>query len=163
MFGLVGAIDQPTSIEVVPRRTNSTDIAGNLGDSVSHSRHLQFRHSFHALKGRGRCQTDLIAIKMLWGQVGIVHRHSEKSSVRKNVPRLSPFDHRLEGGKYPVGCEGIRNPNIRGLPFGKVNQPHGKSRFLFLRAHGERIFLSREEFFANLALLDLAGFSKLTW
>jgi len=28
---------------------------------------------------------------------------------------------------------------------------------------GETIFLFREEFFANLALFDLAAFSKLTW
>src|SRR5262244_1579916 len=66
-------------------------------------------------------------------------------------------------GKYPVHFEGIRNPNIGDLPFGNVDQPHWKSSSLFFRTHGEKIFLPREEFFANLALFDLAAFSKLPW
>jgi len=97
---------------------------------------------------------------MLGRHVRIVHRHSEKSSLRKNVLGFGPFDHRLQGRQHPVHFEGIRNPNVGDLPFGKVDQPHGKSRSLFLRPHGEKILLSREEFFANLALFDLAAFSK---
>src|SRR5690242_2874569 len=100
---------------------------------------------------------------MLWGHVWIVRRHSEKNPLRKNILGFGPLDHRLEGGKYPVHFEGIRNPNIGDLPFGNVDQSHRKSRPLFFRAHGKKIFLSREEFFANLALFDLAAFSKLTW
>ncbi len=163
MFGLVVTIDKPTSEKVVRRRSYFTDIAGNPGGGVSHGRHFQFRHSLHALKGKRRRKTDLISIKMLWGHVRIVHRHSEKNSLRKNILGFGPFDHRLQGGLYPVHFEGIRNPNIGDLPFGNVDQSHWKSSSLFFRTHGEKIFLSREEFFANLAFFDLAAFSKLTW
>ena len=100
---------------------------------------------------------------MLWGHVRIVHRHSEQYTVRKNILGFGPFDHRLEGGNYPIHLEGIRNPNVGDLSFGNVDQSHWKSSSLFFRTHGEKIFLSREEFFANLALFDLAAFSKLTW
>src|ERR1700728_4979842 len=99
---------------------------------------------------------------MLWGHVWIVYSHSEKNSLRKNILGFGPFDHRLEGGKYSVQFEGIRNPNIGDLPFGNVDQSHWKRGPLFFRAHRETIFLFREEFFANLALFDLAAFSKLT-
>src|SRR5215470_5135616 len=163
MLGLVGTVDKRISVKVVPRRSYLMDIAGNLYDGVSHSWHFQFRHSFPALKGKRRGKTDLISIKMLWGHVWIVYRHSEKSSLRKNILGFGPFDHRLEGGKYPVHLEGIRNPNIGDLPFGDVDQSHWKSSSFFFRAHGEKIFLSREKFFANLAFFDLAAFSKLTW
>src|SRR5262245_29095726 len=98
---------------------------------------------------------------MLWGYVWIVHRHSEKNSLRKNILGFGPFDHRLEGGKYPVHFEGIRNPNIGDLPFGNVYQSHWKSSSLLFRTHREKIFLTREEFFANLAFFDISAFSKL--
>src|SRR5215831_9290552 len=163
MLGLVVTIDKPTSEKVVRRRSYLTDIAGNPGGGVSHGWHFQFRHSFHALKGKRRRKTDLISIKMLWGHVWIVHRHSEKNSLRKNILRFGPFDHRLEGGKYPVHFEGIRNPNIGDLPFRNVDQSNWKSRSFFLRAHGKIVVLVIEEFFANLALFDLAAFSKLAW
>src|SRR5262249_15761342 len=163
MLGLVGAIDKPTSDKVVPRRSYLTDIAGNPGDGVSHGRHSQFRHSFHALKGKRRRKTDLISIKMFWGHVWIVHRHSEKNSLRKNILGFGPFDHRLQGGRYAVPFEGIRNPNIGDLPFGNVDQFHWKSRSFFFRTHGKIVVLVIEEFFANLALLDLAALSKLAW
>src|ERR1700758_2928337 len=100
---------------------------------------------------------------MFWRHVRIVYRHSEKSSLRKHILGLGPLDHCLEGGKYSVHFEGIRNPNIGDLPFRNVDQSHWKRGFLFFRAHGETICIFREEFFANLALLDLAAFSKLTW
>src|SRR5262249_54907718 len=164
MLGLVVTIDQPTSEKVVRRCRYPTDIAGNPGGGVSHGWHFQFRYSLHALKGKRRRQTDLISIKMLWGHVWIVHRHSEKNSLRIKTFGFGPFDQCLEGGKYPVHFEGIRNPNIGDLSFGNVDHSHWKSRVLFFRTHGEKIFLCREEFFANLALFDLAAaFSKLTW
>src|SRR5215510_3568335 len=163
MLGLVVTIDKPTSEKVVRCRCYLTDIAGNPGGGVSHGWHFQFRHSFHALKGKRRCKTDFISIKVLWGHVWIVHRHSEKNSLRKNILGFGPFDHRLEGGKNPVHFEGIRDPNIGDLSFGNVDQSHWKSSSLFFRAHGENIFLFREEFFADLAFFDLAAFSKLTW
>src|SRR5215471_3943434 len=156
-------IDKPASEKVVRRRSHQTDIAGNPGGGVSHGWHFQFRHSLHALKGKRRGKTDLISIKMLWGHVWIVHRHSEKNCLRKNILGFGPFDHRVESGNNPVHFEGIRNPNIGDLPFGNVDQSHWKSRSLFFRIHVEKIFLCREEFFANLAFLDLAAFSKLTW
>src|SRR5262245_44148086 len=161
MLGLVVTIDKPTSEKVVRRRSYFTDIAGNPGGGVAHGWHCHFRHSLHALKGKRRRKTDLVSIKMLWGHVWIVHRHSEKSALRKNILGFGPFDHRLEGGKYPVHFEGIRDPNIGDLSFGKVDQSHWKSSSLFFRTHREKIFLSREEFFANLAFFDLAAFSKL--
>jgi hypothetical protein len=37
--------------------------------------------------------------------------------LRKNILGFGPFDHRLEGGKYPVHFEGIRNPEYRRLAF----------------------------------------------
>src|SRR5208283_3199545 len=99
---------------------------------------------------------------MLWGHVWIIHRHSEKSSLRKNILGFGPFDHRLEGRKYSVHLEGIRNPNIGDLSFGNVDQSDWERGSLFLRAHGETIFIFREDFFANLALFDLAALSKLS-
>src|SRR5579871_4882684 len=101
MLGLVVAVDQPASEKVIPGRSYLTDIAGDPGSGVSHGRHCQFRHSLHALKGNGRCKADLISIERLGGHVRIVHRHSEKSSLRKDILGLSPFDQRLESGKYP--------------------------------------------------------------
>src|SRR5215475_12102894 len=163
MLGLVDTIDKPISVKVVPSRSYLMDIARNLYDGVSHGWHYQLRHSFHALEGKRRRKTDLISIKMLWGHVWIVYRHSEKNSLRKNILGFGPFDQRLEGGKYSVQFEGVRNPNIGDLPFGNVDQPHWKSSSLFFRTHGEKIFLPREEFFANLGFFDLAAFSKLTW
>src|ERR1043166_2013906 len=163
MLGLVVTVDKPTSEKVVRRRSYLTDIAGNPGGGVSHGWHFHFRYSFHALEGKRRRQTNLISIEMLWGHVWIVHRHSEKNSLRKNTLRFGPFDHRLDTGLHPVRFEGIRNPNICDLPFGNVDQSHWKHSLLFFRTHREKIFLSREEFFANLALFDLAAFSKLTW
>src|SRR5262245_9402532 len=163
MFGLVVAIDKPTSEKVVRRCSHLADIAGDPGGGVSHGRHFHFRNSLQALKGRRRRQTDLISIKMLWGHVWIVQRHSEKRSFRKNTFGFGPFDQRVQGGQYPVHFEGVRNPNIGDLPFGNVDQLHWKSNSLFFRTHGQKIFLSREEFFANLAFLDLATLSKLTW
>src|SRR5215469_9428127 len=163
MLGLVVTMDKPTSEKVVRRRSNLTDIAGNPGGGVSHGRHFQFRHSLHARKGRRRRKTDLISIKVLRGHVWIVHRHSEKSPLRKNILGFGPFDHRLEGGKHPFHFEGFRNPNIGDLPFGNVHQSHWKSSSLFLRTHGQKIFLCRVEFFANLAVFDLAASSKLSW
>jgi len=163
MLGLVSAIDEPISVKVVPSRSNLMDIAGNLYDGVSHGWQFQFRHSFHAIEGKRRRKTDLISIKMFRGHVWIVHRHSEKNSLRKNILGFGPFDHCLEGGKYSVQFEGIRNPNIGDLPFGNVDQSHRKSSSLFFRAHRETIYLFREEFFANLALFDLAAFSKPIW
>src|SRR5215471_6595016 len=118
MLGFVVTIDKPASEKVVGRGRNLTDIAGNPGGSVSHGRHFQFRHSLHALKRRRRRKTDLISIKMLWGHVWIVHRHSEKSSLGENILGFGPLDHRLEGGKYPVHFEGISDPNIGDLSFG---------------------------------------------
>src|SRR5271163_1896111 len=100
---------------------------------------------------------------MLGGDVWIVHRHSEKNSLRKNILGFGPFDHCLHGGKYSVQVEGIGNANIGDLPFGNVEQSHRKRGSLFLRAHGETIFVLREEFFANLALFDFAAFPKLAW
>src|SRR5882724_5040866 len=163
MLGLVVAIDQPAPDKVVRRRSYLTDIAGNPGGGVSHSWHFQFRHSLQALKGKRRRKTDLIAIEMLWGHVWIIHRHSKKNSLGKNILRFGPLDHCLEGGNHPVHFEGIRNPDIGDLPFGNVDQSHWKLSSLFFRTHREKIFLSREEFFANLALFDVAAFSKLTW
>src|SRR5271163_2758227 len=162
MLGLVGTVDKPISVEVVPGRSYPMDVAGNLDDGVSHRWHFQFRHSFPALEGKRRRKTDLIAIKMLWGHVWIVYRHSEKNSLRKNILGFGPFDHCLHGGKYSVQLEGIRNPNIGDLPFGNVEQSHWKSSSLFFRAHGETIFVLGKEFFANLALFDLAVFSELS-
>ena len=162
MLGLVDTMDKPISVKVVPSRCYLVNIAGHLYDGVPHGWHFQFRHSFHALERKRRRKTDFISIKMLWGHVWIVYRHSEKSSLRKNMLGFGPFDHCLEGGKYSVQFEGIRNPNIGDLPFGNVDQSHWKSSSLFFRGHGETIFLFREEFFANLALFDLAAFSKLT-
>src|SRR5580692_2072608 len=163
MLRLVGTVDKPISVEVVPSRGYLMDVARNFYGGVSHGWHFQFRHSFRALEGKRRRKTDLISIKVLGGHVWIVYRHSEKNSLRKNILGFGPFDHRLHGGKYSVQFEGIRNPNIGDLPFGNVDQSHWKSSSLFFRAHGETIFLFREEFFANLALFDLAAFSKLTW
>src|SRR5262245_45774689 len=163
MLGLVVTIDKPASEKVVRRRSYLTDIAGNPGGGVSHGRHFQFRHSLHALEGKRRRKTNLISIKVLWRHVWIVHRHSEKSSLRKNILRFGPFDHRLEGGKHSVHFEGIGNPSVGDLPFGNVDQSHGKSGSLFLRTHRQKIFLCGEQFFANLAFFDLATFSKLTW
>src|SRR5215472_19180274 len=82
MLGLVVTIDKPTSDKVVRRRSYLTDIAGNPGGGVSHGWHFQFRDSLHARKGRRRRKTNLISIKVIWSHVGIVHRHSEKSSLR---------------------------------------------------------------------------------
>src|SRR6202041_2503024 len=110
MLGLVDTIDKPVSVKVVPSRRYLVYIAGNLYDGVPHGWHFQFRHSFHALERKRRRKTDLISIKMLWGYVWIVCRHSEKSSLRKNILGFGPLDHCLEGGKYPVQFEGIRNP-----------------------------------------------------
>src|SRR5271167_63551 len=110
MLGLVGTVDKPISVEVVPSRGHFMDVAGNLDDSVSHSWHFQFRHSLLALEGKSRRKTHLITIQMLWCHVWIVYRHSEKSSLRKNILGFGPFDHRPHGGKYPVHLEGIRNP-----------------------------------------------------
>src|ERR1700692_1185970 len=163
MLGFVGTMDKPISVKVVPSGSYLVDIAGNFYDGVSHGWHFQFRRSFPALEGQRRRKTDLISIKMLWGHVWIVCRHSEKNSLRKNILGFGPLDQCLEGGKYPVQFEGICNPNIGDLPFRNVDQSHWKSSSLFFRAHGETIFLFREEFFANLALFDLAAFSKLTW
>src|SRR5262245_26532865 len=163
MLGLVVTIYQPTSEKVVCRRSYLTDIAGNSGGGVSHGWHFHFRHSHHALKGKRRRKTDLIPIKMLWGHVWIVHRHSEKNSLRKNIVGFGPFDHRLERGNYPVHFEGIRSRTIGDLLFGIVDESRWKSSSLCFRTHREKIFLSREEFFANLAFFDLAAFSKLTW
>src|SRR2546421_322024 len=106
MLGLVGTIDKPTSVKVVPGRSYLMDIAGNLYDGVSPGWHFQFRHSFHALEGKRRRKTDLISIEMLWGHVWIVYRHSEKNSLRKNILGFGPFDHCLGGGKYSVQFEG---------------------------------------------------------
>src|SRR5580658_10806367 len=105
MLGLVGAINKPTSDKVVPRRSYLADIAGNPSGGVSHGWHFQFRHSFHTLKGERRSKTDLISIKMPGGHIWIVHRHSKKNSLRKNILRFGPFDHRLEDGKQPVQIE----------------------------------------------------------
>src|ERR1700722_16033780 len=163
MLGLVDTIDKPIPIKVVPGRCYLMNIAGNLYSGVPHGRHFQFRHSFHAVERKRRRKTDLISIKMLWGHVWIVYRHSEKNSLRKKILGFGPFDHCLEGGEYSIQFEGVRNPNIGDLPFGNVDQFHRKSSSLFFRAHRETISLFREEFFANLALLDLAAFSKLTW
>ena len=163
MLGLVGASDEPISVKVVPSRSYLMDIAGNLYGGVSHGWHLQFRHSFPALEGKRRRETDLISIKMFRGHVWIIYRHSEKNSLRKNILGSGPFDHCLEGGKDSVQFEGIRNPNIGDFPFGNGDQSHWKRGSLFLRVHGDTIFIFREECFANLALFDLAAFSKLTW
>src|SRR5690242_5213383 len=141
MLGLVIAIDKPTPEKVVRRRSYRTDIAGNPGGGVSHGWHFQLRHSLHAFKRKSRRKTDLVSIKMLWRHVWIVHRHSEKNSLGKNIPGFGPLDQRLEGGNYPIHFEGIRNPNISDLPFGNVDQSHRKSSSLFFRAHGEKIFL----------------------
>src|SRR5215469_5115037 len=138
MFGLVVAIDKPTSEEVVRRRSYLTDIAGNLGGGVSHGWQFQFRNSLRALKGKRRRKTDLIPIKMLGGHVWIVHRHSEKRSLLKDALGFGTFDHRLERGAYSFHLEGIRNPNVGDLPFGYVDQPHGKSGSLFFRPMGRR-------------------------
>ena len=100
---------------------------------------------------------------MLWRHVWIVHGHAEKSPLRKDIFGLGPIDHRLEGGNYPVHLEGLRHSNIGDLSFGKVDKPHRKSGSFFFYAHGKNIFLPGAEFFANLAIFDLAGFSKLTW
>src|SRR6476620_10653017 len=121
MLGLVVTIDEPTSEKIVRRCSYHTDIAGNPGGGVSHGWHFQFRDSLLALKGKRRRKTDLISIKMFRGHVGIVHRHSEKNSLIKNILEFGPFDQRLEGGKYPVHFESIRNPNIGDLPLGNVN------------------------------------------
>src|SRR5580700_4403691 len=80
MLGLVGTVDKPISVKVVPSRSYLMDIAGNLYDGVSHGWHFQLRHSFPALEGRRRRKTDLISIKMLRGDVWIIYRHSEKNS-----------------------------------------------------------------------------------
>src|SRR5277367_3414063 len=162
MLGLVGTVDKPISVEVVPSRGYFMDVAGNFYGSVAHGWHFQFRHSFAALEGKRRRKTDLISIKMLGGDVGIVNRHPEKNSMRKNILGFGPFDHCLHGGKYSVQVEGIGNANIGDLPFGNVEQSHRKRGSLFLRAHGETIFVLREEFFANLALFDFATFSELS-
>src|ERR1700693_5344684 len=158
MLGLVDTIDKPISVKVVPSRSYLMYIAGNLYDGVSHGWHFQFRHSFHALERKRRRKTDLISIKMLWGHVWIVYRHSEKNSLRKNILGFGPFDHCLQSGKCSVQFEGIRNPNIGDLPFGNVDQSHWKRGSLFFRAHGETIFVFREEFFANLAFFDSRRF-----
>ncbi len=162
MLGLVGTVDKPISVKVVPSRRYLMDIAGNLYGGVSHGWHFQFRHSFHALEGKRRRKTDFISIKMLWRHVWIVYRHSEKNSLRKHILGFRPFDHCLEGSQYSVQFEGIRNPHIGDLPFGNVEQSHWKRGSLSLRAHRDTIFIFRVEFFANLALFDLAAFSKLT-
>src|SRR5215471_3611826 len=99
MLGLVGTVDQPIAVKVVPSRSDLMDIAGNLYGGVSHSWHFQFRHSFHALEANGRRKTDLISIKVRWGHVWIVYRHSEKNSFRKHILGFGPFDHGLESGK----------------------------------------------------------------
>src|ERR1700693_5341804 len=160
--GLVGTVDKPISVEVFPSRRYLMDVGGNLYDGVSHGWHFQFRPSFPALEGKRRRKTDLISIKMLWGHVWIVYCHSEKNSLRKNILGFGPFGHCLHSGKYSVQLKGIRNPNIGDLPFGHDDQSHWKRGSLFFRAHAETIFVFREEFFANLALFDLAAFSKLT-
>src|ERR1700723_3794531 len=141
MLGLLDTIDKPISVKVVPSRCYLMDIARNLYGGVSHGWHFQFRHSFHARKGKRRRKTDLISIKMLWGHVRIVYRHSEKNSLRKNILGFGPFDHGLEGDKYSVQFEGVRNPNIGDLPFGNVDQSQRKSSSLFFHAPGEPIFL----------------------
>src|SRR5215469_7605064 len=147
MLGLVGTADKPIPVKVIPSRSDYVEIAGNLDGSVSHSRHFQFRHAFHALEGKRRRKADLISIKMCWRHVRIVYGHSEKSSLRKNTLGFSPFDHRLEGSKYSVHFEGIRHPNIGDLPFGNLDQSHWERGFLFFRAHRETICVFREEFF----------------
>src|SRR5579871_5606845 len=163
MLRLVGTVDKPISVNVIPCRSHLAQITGNSGDSVAHGRHLQFRHSFHALKGKRRCKADLVAIKMLWRYVGIVYRHSEKSSLRKNILGFGPIDHGLQGGEYAIRFEGIRNPDIGDLPFGNIDQIDWKCGSLLFRGHRQIIFAVIEEFFANLAVFDLAAFSKLTW
>src|SRR5579872_7032765 len=163
MFRLIGTIDKPISVKVVPSSSYLMDIAGNSYDGVSHSWHFQFRDSFPARERKRRRDTDLISIKMLWRHVWIVYRHSEKNSLRKNILRFGPLDQCIEGGKNSVHFEGIRNPNIGDLPFGNVDYFHWKRGSLFFRAHRETIFVFRKEFFANLALFDLAALSKLTW
>src|SRR5579863_9672482 len=163
MLGLVCTVDKPISVKVVPSRSYLMDIAANLYGGVPHGRHFQFRHSFPALERKRRRKTDLISIEMLWCHVRIVYRHSKKSSLRKHILGLGPFDHGLQGGKYSIHFEGIRNPNISDLPFRNIEQSHRKRGFLLFRAHCETICIFREEFFANLAFFDLAVFSKLTW
>src|SRR5580692_378283 len=98
MLRLVGTVDKPISVEVVPSRGYLMDVARNFYDRVSHCWHFQFRHSFPALEGRRGRKTDLISVKMLWGYVWIVYRHTEKNSLRKNILRFGPFDHCLHSG-----------------------------------------------------------------
>src|SRR5271163_3191148 len=81
MLGLVGTVDKPIPVEVVPSRGYLMDIAGNFYGGVAHGWHFQFRHSFAALEGRRRGKADLIPIKMLGRHVRIVNRHSEKNSL----------------------------------------------------------------------------------
>src|SRR5882724_5613393 len=83
MLGLVGTVDKPISVEVVPSRSYLMDVAGNLYDGASHGWHFQFRHSFPALEGKRRRKTDLISIKMLGGHVRIVYCHSERIPCEK--------------------------------------------------------------------------------
>ena len=137
------------------------NITGNPGGGVARGWHFQSRHSFSALKGRIRRQVDLVAIQMLGRHVGVVHRHTEKNSSRKNVLGLGPGDHRLAGGQHPIHFEGIDDPDVGDVPFGQVEQPHWESSFLFCQAPGENILVSRVDCFANLALFDFAGFSEL--
>src|ERR1700679_4251842 len=90
MLGLVGTVDQPVSVEVIPSRSYPMNVAGNFYDRVSHGGHFQFQHSFPALEGKRRRQTDLIAIEMLRGHVWIVYGHAEKNSWRKNILGFGP-------------------------------------------------------------------------
>src|SRR5262245_56219354 len=80
MLGLVGTVDKPISVKVIPRRSYLIDIAGNFYGGVSHGWHFQFRHSFRALEGKRRCKADLVSIKMGRRHVWIVYRHSEENS-----------------------------------------------------------------------------------
>src|SRR3954469_9636970 len=163
MLRLVGTRDEPASDKVIPCRSYLADIAGNPGGGVSHGREVQSRHPFPALKGKRRRQTDLISVEMLWSHVRIVDRHSEKRSVRENILGFAPLDDRLERGQELVPIERIGDPDVGDLSFGQIDQSHGKSSSFFLRAHGENVFLSGVDFFADLALFDLARFPKLTW
>jgi hypothetical protein len=143
MLGLVGAIDKPISVKIVPSRSYLMDIAGNLYGGVSHGWHFQFRHSFRALERKRRRKTDLISIKMLWCHVWIVYRHSEKNSFRENILGFGPFDHGLKGGKYSIQFEGIRNPEYRRLAFREYRSISLERQLSFLpRSWGDHIRLA---------------------
>lgn len=44
-------------------------------------------------------------LRMLWGHVRIVYRHSEKNFLRKNILGFGPFDHCLEGSFMLVNIQ----------------------------------------------------------